>query len=673
MPGMATSSTTAIAISQRYHSALVALLQRPCRGRPPGWRLHCPREDDAELAARIIETCIRPRVLDAERAPSVLSVARGLGWYLVPELTELAAVGLGGQLLMLAHRAGLIEDIRGRVTRPGESRQDTQRVRLTAGASKHIEALVACASMRPPLPKPPAPGARINMNHEGLLPLAVPSEAVNQAATKVAETPWRVNEYMLRVLTSRLTPSQWRHLMRGPADPRVKRVHKRHQLYAIGQAVDIVGRGNAPFYLPVELDFRGRMYQQDSYQNAGCGLQWTSGAKKVGRVLLEFADSQSLDAHGYGWLCYQLAQLWGAHSSELELGQGQAWADGSRTRKWISKCVYNPQRHTEWLRARKPLAFLATAQAWLHALHTGEYRLPIVLDASCSGLQHLCLLVRDETIAPHVNIAWGGERGDFYALVAQSAGERSRDAAKAALVPWLYGAGPERSAEALADEEGASSVRAKHIQRATAIRNTASGSEFAARSWAVFKWLQSVVKAFNGDGKERPAREIHWNTPSGLRLVQDYRWMVSDEQRTPVYVPGQRTPIRLRSVHPGPTIDRKQQATSFPANYVHSLDAAFLVALLNRPEVSQPYELLPGFIRPPIDRWAVAHDAFGVPASQVWQLLQAVKPALLDMYEPDRLTELWQDLLAQGVEVPAPPIHEPALPDNFLETLYTIG
>ena len=55
-----------------------------------------------------------------------------------------------------------------------------------------------------------------------------------------------------------------------------------------------------------------------------------------------------------------------------------------------------------------PYQFVAACVELVRALNTGPgfiTRLPLTVDATCSGLQQLCLMVRDETGGSYVNVA----------------------------------------------------------------------------------------------------------------------------------------------------------------------------------------------------------------------------------------------------------------------------
>jgi DNA-directed RNA polymerase len=299
------------------------------------------------------------------------------------------------------------------------------------------------------------------------------------------------------------------------------------------------------------------------------------------------------------------------------------------------------------------------------------------LDASCSGLQHLALLSRDTDLARDVNL-WGDTQDaqarrelawleiaqpDFYKRIASASGA-SREQVKAVVVPMLYTAGESRCAEALAAERtrGRSS-RASANDKILAARIREAARQLAPSAFAVLDWFTSVAKVHNdvaAEPREACPQPIYWATPSGFEAVQDYRLTNRDGRRArrrAVFRIGDRT-IKLVRRELLPALDTAQQQISLPANLVHSLDAALLVETVAGADVSS---------------WAVAHDAFGVPAGKVAPLQDSLVEGLRSMYTPDRLGEWALHWRSQNVAVPEPPGVRGPLPKEMLGGLRTIA
>ena len=83
------------------------------------------------------------------------------------------------------------------------------------------------------------------------------------------------------------------------------------------------------------------------------------------------------------------------------------WVDDHRDD--IKKIARNPFGTKElWIKADKPFAYIAACRELVAAIEDPqnfETHLPIPLDGSCNGIQHLALFCRDEETAKRVNLA----------------------------------------------------------------------------------------------------------------------------------------------------------------------------------------------------------------------------------------------------------------------------
>ncbi|MGH9521761.1 MAG: DNA-directed RNA polymerase, partial [Terriglobales bacterium] len=451
---------------------------------------------------------------------------------------------------------------------------------------------------------------------------------VAEAVDKVQGTAWRINRAALALA-----------LLDTPDGRLFEPSLEKEMTLAEAQELSSLER----FYFAVFLDFRGRVNQR------GGQLSYT-GSGDYARGLLEFADGEFVDSNGEKWLAWHMAQMWGRDLPYMPLGDGSVWAAGARDLRWQD--------------ADHPAQFLAARLAWLDAIEGKPVHLPVRLDASCSGLQHLALLARDAELARTVNL-WGDYHGDrrslawlelppkpdFYDIVAAQC-TRSRKEVKEVLVPLLYGAGEETSGLGLAGALG--TPLDERVQTlANAIRDKAC--ELAPHAFAILDWFGRVAEAHNDVNCP-----VRWTAPSGFGGVQDYRYVERNPRRADrqakIMVNGRRVDLVKRFYTE--LLDKPQQVISMPSSIVHSLDAALLA------------EIVAGS---GIDQWGVVHDAFAVPANYAWDLLQANEAAMGVLYKPDRLaewTEAWRD---SGVDVPDPPPHEPKLPREMLGALRTLG
>jgi DNA-directed RNA polymerase len=515
--------------------------------------------------------------------------------------------------------------------------------------------------------KEPPQGVRTKRKQSMMLPREEVPPQVVRACDRVQGTAWRINRAVLAALDTpegRLAGTKLR--------PEVLKARE----LVLGEAKALASLER--FHFAVFLDFRGRLYQH------GGLLTYTSGSD-LARGLLEFADGERLNSRGIGWLTWHAAQMWGDGKDgkdpapDLPLGNGTSWRDEASGRV------------ERWHEAEHPAQFLAAALAIQDDAEGRAVHLPVRVDATCSGLQHLALLARDADLAPKVNL-WGechGNRAnwdlveapreghDFYDEVAEAAGPRfTRGEAKAVIVPLLYGAGVKKCAKALAKKRRGEDARLRKDDKLDAeeIRETAKA--LAPKAFKVLKWFKEVAKAHNGpteeqtyhdrEGRERTRRvhpksvEIRWTTPSGFKAVQDYRYVDKNpkgNRQVKVRVNGRWVNLVKRFYTD--VLDPGKQVVALPSSIVHSMDASLLTEIVATAS---------------IDQWAVAHDAFCAPANHLWKLVQANEDAMRFMYSPDRLAEWAQAWRAVGVDVPNfPERYAEALPAKMLGGWCTLG
>lgn len=214
------------------------------------------------------------------------------------------------------------------------------------------------------------------------------------AACVLAESPWQINPHALQLHRDKpeLIGEDINDTMRLAEHRRLAR---------------------DTFYLPVALDFRGRIYYQPSWV--------TPQAADLGKSLLSFPPSgreQNAELYDtaklsrYDWLVMHMAGIYSGPQKvdKAPMPVRQSWWKGVAA-TWEGL----PD-------ADKPLCFHAHNRLFA----TGQYdSIPIQLDGTCNGLQHLSALLRDEAAAPYVNLTrstYDQAPADIYGRVADIAG-----------------------------------------------------------------------------------------------------------------------------------------------------------------------------------------------------------------------------------------------------------
>lgn len=240
------------------------------------------------------------------------------------------------------------------------------------------------------------------------------------AADVMAGTTWTVNTDMLDLIPQVVGLPKGVHLGE----------YKRH-------AMD-------KFWLPIYFDFRGRAYYRTTaitYQGSDeqkallqftprCGAELTKDWMQGGKA------NPTEDA-----LCVFACGLAGEHD-KAPLSQqrvtGRHLLRTAHQTHGLWGTPANPQALRGWLSSKdKPATLLALARGYSRGDDELD-RIPIQIDGTCNGLQHLSAMFQDEIAAPYVNLTSPDpeEHGpaDIYAQVAELAAERL--AAKAVAKPF---------------------------------------------------------------------------------------------------------------------------------------------------------------------------------------------------------------------------------------------
>ena len=423
------------------------------------------------------------------------------------------------------------------------------------------------------------------------------------------------------------------------------------------QATSILGtaqqmRAEKRFWFPYQYDFRGRLYPIPVFLTPqGCDLA---------KGLLQFADGKPLGPDGGGWLAVHGANSFGFDKVSFE--DRVQWVldhEGD-----IMKCGINPLDNRWWADADDPWQFLAFCFEWVKFQAKGEghvSHLPVHVDGSCNGLQHLSALGRDERGGAAVNLVPAERPRDIYSEVADElvasllSGHAQRaDSLKA--VRWrpiidrkvckrptmtypygcvAYGVRamiledtlrPLRdlgqSPFAPEDELPAAIFLADHML--TAIRMVVTSAA------EVMEWLQGVAGKLAAE--ELP---VIWTTPDGFPVLQDYRKMKS--RRVDTTLMG--SLVRFRLANEDDALNVSRMRAGIAPNITHSLDACHMRAVINAVGALTDDGSLPYL--------GLVHDSFGTLACDVPVLGTLLREAFVRMYTPDVLEELADELKAR--------------------------
>jgi DNA-directed RNA polymerase len=396
-------------------------------------------------------------------------------------------------------------------------------------------------------------------------------------------------------------------------------------------------------WFPWYADFRGRLYPEVT--------DLTPQGNDASKALLRFANGKPLGKDGLWWLYVRAANDY-ANDGPLAVDK-QALADRyqwtERNLDRILEAAENPLDGTRWWTAAKDAwCFLATCFeiAGAHRLDNPEQfisHLPVNLDGSCNGLQHLAAMGRDEAGCRATNVIGSkdGKRRDIYDEVKESVkdqvaidagkgdelaklwrGNVDRDTVKRAVMTTGYGV-TERGMSTQLIEDGFTEEmgsRAQQRQAADYLQKVIVKAldKKLGSAKAIMAWLQAVAEAL-----AQHNIPFRWKTPSGNEIEQAY-WKKDRKEVRTLY-----GKLIFWEERPGTELRLAKQKQAAAPNVVHSYDASHLVRTIN---ACSDRELL--------DDFSAIHDSFGVHACDTMRLFNALRRELARIYETNWLQEI---------------------------------
>jgi DNA-directed RNA polymerase, mitochondrial len=464
------------------------------------------------------------------------------------------------------------------------------------------------------------------------------------------------------------------------------------------------------FYTPMHCDWRGRIYGIPDFK--------FEREDRV-RALFLFADPKPIGERGLYWLKVHVANCGDFDGiSKRTFDERVQWCD---ERPYIIRMIARfprDRRGQMWLeKADHPFAFLAACIELAAAWDVGpeyETRLPILFDASSSGLQHYCAMTRSKD-AWRVNL---GDRSpqDIYQAVANEVRRRAKHDAmhatsnrqvralsdreddfddipdegfakaksaealletritrklvKANVMTKVYGA----SDHGRADQNFEKLKKQHWVQDRMAALKKAMGErervaqqlaigELGEQSWylaeLIKQELQKLVPAAHeamnfltelAETLQKENKPLRWTTPSGFPWLNCYR--EHDIKRERFLIGGK---VRQKKIAVGykDNLRRRKTKDSAAPNFIHACDASHLALTINATGIS--------------DLVAV-HDCLGCHAPMADHLRETILRTLVEMYSKHGvLAEVLAS--AQAVTNAKLPPLPPAGPFDLRETL----
>ncbi|HHO2171103.1 TPA: DNA-directed RNA polymerase [Aeromonas hydrophila] len=447
-------------------------------------------------------------------------------------------------------------------------------------------------------------------------------------------------------------------------------------------------------YMPHQVDFRGRVY---AVTQGGINPQGPDYIK----AMLQFDVGMELGERGWYWLRWHTANVWGedkaAHEDRVK------WTDEHLA--MIRMVASDPLQYRNWEHADKPFQFLACCFEIYEAMQTEggpvkfQSRMPIALDGSCSGLQHLGMATRCETTGRAVNLLAGDKPSDIYQIVADKVAvdlekivleknDRKKDELQVQAAKWIswsaawkngrlsrsitkrsvmtypygsaeYGFGKQLLADILEPAYEEAQKNAYTLGKAVkdvfpwadeAELNTAA--RFLARliykavvetvviPAQVMAELKKLASLINKAGTD-----VWWTTPLGFRVEQRYRNKKTGRLDSVVkglsfYDPtygedGEAPRVQVSFKYNSDKLDKNKQRDAIAPNVVHSLDATHLMMTVYAAHAQG------------IKHFALIHDSFATHAANTDQMFRIVREQMVELYKADPLGQIIDDLKGQ--------------------------
>ncbi len=438
------------------------------------------------------------------------------------------------------------------------------------------------------------------------------------------------------------------------------------------------------FYLSYFLDFRGRVYARDPY--------FSYQSSDLARGHLMFAEKKIMTDKGYRHLLAHLANSFNQSYTIDELNEldwietnyskdliadgipdisvdrmtirdRELWAENSLD--FIFDIALDPIKFKDdWMSAEKPWVFLSLCfEVIKYLAEDGDYysQIPIAVDGTSNGTQHLAAMSKDEVAGAMVGLIPKDRPVDFYIVVAKGILNRNigsdlgqilakipmklirKGVSKRGTMTKAYDAGVRCIANIIYTDCYDAGMTVKYgITRSVANKLAKdlvdTYNSLCSGPVAVKDYLQALTKHRI---KQLGYNSANWETPSGFP-VKSEKWITSKRQ-VGVLINKSRIQVVYREVTDKPAVHEITSGIS--PNYVHSMDASHMSLVINQLNDAG------------ISSFGAIHDSFSVHADDVDLLLDVTKSIFIAMYNCD----IFADMNAQfvgcddnfGVEEPA--------------------
>lgn len=423
-------------------------------------------------------------------------------------------------------------------------------------------------------------------------------------------------------------------------------------------------------WFPYNMDWRGRVYAVPMFNPQGNDMQ---------KGLLTLAVGKPIGADGFKWLKVHGANCAGVDKVTFE--ERIKWVEDNHEN--IMAAAKAPMDSIEWWgKLDSPFCFLAFCFEYAGVMHHGlsySCSLPIAFDGSCSGIQHFSAMLRDHIGGHAVNLTPSGKVQDIYRIVSDRVSDQlkelllsgtddelvtvedkktgeiserlklgtkslarqwlqfgmSRSVTKRSVMTLAYGSKEYGFADQVFEDtvmpaidsgKGAMFTEPSQASRFMAKMIWEAVSVTVVAAVDAMKWLQGAAKLLAAEVKDKktgeilkPCLPVHWVTPDGFPVWQEYR--KKDTTRLNL--------MFLGSFNLQPTVnkgtkkelDKHKQESGISPNFVHSQDGSHLRKTVVH--THRKYGVM---------SFAVIHDSFGTIPADAEYLFRGVRETMVETY-----------------------------------------
>ena len=324
------------------------------------------------------------------------------------------------------------------------------------------------------------------------------------------------------------------------------------------------------FYVPWSFDYRGRAYPIPAFLSP----QDTD----FGKSLIRFAEPAYLTPDSEDWLAFQVATTYGLDKATMQ--ERLDWVKNHST--LIMAITIDPiGNRAEWENVEEPWQFLSACEEYYHCIMVKDRpytSLMISTDATCSGLQILAGLARDESTARLVNVVPSDTPQDAYKVVAMHARPNcpkeyqyfmDRKVVKRTVMTVPYNAKPFSNRSYIRDALKEKGVEIDKDNLSLIVKAVRGAMHTVVPGpMAVMKWIEDEVSKAIKLG----ATELEWCTPSGFIVHQ--KLMKKQVETLDLKLLG-RCQLKVATDDTDEVDISRHKAATAP-NLIHSLDASLL-------------------------------------------------------------------------------------------------